>query len=146
MCKLVSISLVLVNSFVGISAEISSTQCINLVARFDANGNGRIDVEERKGYVRELARERRNAANAQAAKRAAQGGLKLEDLKPRGPTRAQIIAHDANRDSRLDPDERARLDAALREELAQRFKRADANGDGVLNREETQALRRMTGP
>lgn len=117
-----------------------------MVHRFDANGNGRIDVEERRGYVREVARERREAAGRLAAQRAAQGGLRLEDLKLPGPTRAQFLQHDANGNGRLDPDEKAGFEAARREELARRFRRADRDGNGALDRGELKGLRQAARP
>lgn len=135
-----------VANFAVTSAEPPTGAHTNLIARSDANGNGRIDVEERKGYVRELARERHEAADRQAAKRAAQGGLKLEDLRRPAPTREQFRQHDANANGRLEPEEQARLEAAQREELASRFREADRNKDGVLDRDEFKPLRPSPRP
>lgn len=112
------------------------------LARYDLNGNGRIDIEERtKEFVREQSRLRLESAKEHAAQRGHQGGLKLDDLKLSSPNRAQFIAHDANGNGQLEPEERIRLEATLREELVRRFHLADVNGDGVLDRNEARSMR-----
>jgi hypothetical protein len=136
---------------VGYAATLLSAECQSvankqvigsaLLVRFDINGNGRIDVEERtKEFVRTQTRLRLEAAKAHAVQRGRQGGLKLDDLKVSSPTRAQFMAHDANGNGRLEVEERTRLETALREGLVRRFRLADVNGDGVLDRNEARAM------
>jgi hypothetical protein len=110
-----------------------------LIRKHDTNSNGKIDVDERKGYVRERARLLREAARRDAAQRP----VIPPELRPfvalPNWTKEKVGRYDVNRNGKLDPDERRqeRLDA-IQTARAQ-FKRADTNGDGLLDPAERQS-------
>ncbi|WP_269540436.1 EF-hand domain-containing protein [Cerasicoccus fimbriatus] len=83
----------------------------DILAKFDANGDGQLDQAER-----ETAREAHREEMA-------------------------LRRFDANKDGTLSNEERAQFDAFIAEREAKILERFDADGDGVLSDEERQAAR-----
>lgn len=110
-----------------------------LMQKYDTNGNGKIDVEERKGYVRERAKLVREDAKREAALRPAVSPEVRLFLEPPSWTPEKVAWYDANKDGKLDLAERRqeRLDAVKAAEA--KFKQSDTNRDGRLDAAERQA-------
>lgn len=110
-----------------------------VIRKYDANANGKIDVDERKGYVRERARLLREEARRAAAQRP----VTPPELRPfvalPNWTKEKVTRYDNNRNGKLDPEERRqeRLDAI--QAARTQFKKADSNGDGRVDSREQQA-------
>ncbi len=140
--KTTAIYAVMVAHYAGAFAsdvQTSSAPPAPLVAKYDANGNGKIDVEDRKGYIRERAKRLREEAQREAAKRPVVPlGVRLF-LEPPNWTPEKVARYDASKDGRLDLEERRqeRLDAVKTAEA--KFKQADTNGDGRLDAAECRA-------
>lgn len=114
-----------------------------LLARFDLNGNGKIDVSERKPYVREVARRAHAEEKRLAAMRPKLSNDERLFMKPANWSPAKTAQYDANKDGKLDRDElmKERQDAA--EAARAEFKKADTNGNGRLDPAERQAVSAM---
>lgn len=111
-----------------------------LVARFDLNENGKIDVEERRDYVREVARQRRAEVKELARQRP-----KLnyqERLFYRLPrlTPELIAKYDTDGNGKIDLAEQAQIMHDAAKEARTQFRRFDLNGDGFLDQDELKAM------
>jgi Ca2+-binding EF-hand superfamily protein len=131
-------SLIVANCCSG-TTNASPRQVDPLVVKYDANNNGKIDINERKGYVRELASRRRAEVKAVAAQRP-----KLnyqERLFYRLPrlTPELIQRYDTNHNGRIDIPEQAQLQRDSGEAAKQEFRRFDRNADGKLDKQELKA-------
>jgi Ca2+-binding EF-hand superfamily protein len=112
-----------------------------LVVKHDVNGNGKIDVYERKPYVRDLARQRRAEARAFAAQRPVLTPQERQFLRMPRLTPALIQQYDANKNRRLDMSEHLQMQHAAADAARAEFRRFDTNQDGQLDREEQKAVR-----
>lgn len=83
-----------------------------LIARFDKNGDGKLDEAERAAMKAQLASER--AARKQE----------------------MLAKYDLNKDGKLDENERAQM---KKDKIAARFDAMDTNKDGVISRAEFEA-------
>jgi Ca2+-binding EF-hand superfamily protein len=113
-----------------------------LVEKYDANRNGKIDVEERRDYVRELARirkqiEKETVAEFQQQRIKGQGSL-LQTRRGR-----EILgSFDKNKDGRLDSSELDSVRDEIWKALRTTRKQLDPNGDGIVDAGELQAAER----
>ena len=90
-----------------------------LVAKFDANGDGRLNVEERLA-------------------------MRADRLKPKDKQRSRgrfmppelLEAFDKNKDGEIDGDEGAEMDREMQRRFQKLVKTYDLNGDGELNQKE----------
>lgn len=118
-----------------------SSRAPETIKRFDKNGDGRIDDDERGDAHEAMLKER---VERQTVRITATGGSGE-------PLRAQLLERfDRNKDGRLDDEERAEVQkiadesaanpamVALRAEFMKRF---DQNGDGKIAGEESSAVR-----
>ena len=76
-----------------------------LVIQYDLNGNGKIDVSERKPYVRERARRRQEDAKRLAAVFKNVPPAVLRQVKAPDWTKAKIARYDLNQNGKIDVDE-----------------------------------------
>ena len=104
-------------------AKIEASQTVaaakaELIRKYDANRNGKIDINERNGYVRERAQITRATARAERdALLAAAGTSAPYSLSSNQVSRLRLLGagledferYDVNRDGRLDADEVRRL-------------------------------------
>jgi len=111
-----------------------------LIAKFDLNGNGKIDVNERKPYVQELSRQRREEAKAFAAQQPVLSPQERLFYHPPQLTPELIQRYDANHDGKLDSVERLKIAQDAANDAKAEFRRYDLNHDGQLNREEMKAV------
>jgi Ca2+-binding EF-hand superfamily protein len=122
-----------------------------LFRRFDTDGDGQLDEQERQRLRQEVQRHR--------ARRGGQGRMGDRGQTGQRPSREEILQRfDANGNGQLDPEERRQVRQAMqrrrqggpgqpgarqrarpgREEILKRF---DANGNGQLDPEEREAAR-----
>src|SRR3990172_7520794 len=73
-----------------------------LVARHDLNGNGKIDVDERQGYMRDMARLRREEAQTLAAQRPVLSPQERLFYRPPRLTPELVSRYDTNQNGKLD--------------------------------------------
>jgi hypothetical protein len=149
------------------AAEKKAEAKVDLLARFDANGNGRLDPDERKAAVAERAKQRKDRKK-QAKQAAAQpvpthppaaGGNAAGSVgsSARGDGRAKLLAKfDRNRNGRLDGPEIEAANAAMKNarkgqagaapkrgsKLPEKF---DTDGDRRVEPAEAAAARSGTG-
>jgi len=110
-----------------------------LIQKCDTNGNGKIDVDERKGYIRERAKRLREDAKLEAALRPVVPPEVRLFLSPPQWTKEKVAKYDANRNGRLEPEERAQERQNAVKVAEEKFRKADGNGDGRLDAKERQA-------
>jgi Ca2+-binding EF-hand superfamily protein len=111
-----------------------------LVAKYDLNHNGKIDVSERKPYVRELSRQRREEAKAFAAQQPVLTPQERQFFHPPQLTPELIQKSDTNHDGKLETTERLKIMQDAAEAARQEFRRYDVNQDGKLDKEEMKAV------
>jgi len=90
-----------------LAAEVKATPPAPdaLVIQYDPNGNGKIDVSERKPYVRERARRQREEAKRLAAVFKNVPPNVLRQVEPPGWTKAKLARYDLNQNGKIDVDE-----------------------------------------
>ena len=131
-------------------ASNKAKRAAEMLQRYDKNGDGRIDDDER--------------IDAREAMRSAQNERRIAGGSPQ--LRARILEQfDTNKDGRLDEEERAEAQKAARERglggkademqpragmpggrlPAEALKRFDANGDGQLDESERAEMRQTLG-
>ncbi len=76
-----------------------------LVVQYDLNGNGKIDVSERKPYVRERARRQQEDAKRLAAVFKNVPPAVLRQVKAPDWTKAKVARYDLNQNGKIDVDE-----------------------------------------
>lgn len=126
-----------------VHADLTNTlskQIDPLVAKHDLNGNGKIDVNERKPYLHELSRQRREEAKAFAAQQPVLTPQERIFYRPPRLTPELIQQYDTNHNGKLDFDERLNMAHAAAEAAKAEFRRFDVNQDGKLDQEEMKAV------
>jgi hypothetical protein len=122
--------------------EMTSAQAQKqLVARFDSNGNGKIDAKEHKAYAREVARSRDAEAKRLAAMRPSLSSDERLFVTPPDWTPEKSREYDVNQDGTLDPEERMKERQAAAAGAKTEFKKWDKNGDGKLDVAERDAAK-----
>jgi EF hand len=112
-----------------------------LVAKYDLNGNGKIDVNERKPYVQELARQRLEESKAFAAQQPMLNPQERIFYHPPRLTPELIQKYDDNHDGKLDSAERLKISQDASDAAKAEFRRFDSNQDGKLDKEEMKLVR-----
>lgn len=122
--------------------EMTSAQAQKqLVARFDSNGNGKIDAKEHKAYAREVARSRDAEAKRLAAMRPSLKSDERLFVTPPDWTPEKRRQYDLNQDGKLDPEELMNERQAAAAVAKAEFKKWDKNGDGKFDAAERSAAR-----
>lgn len=111
-----------------------------LVVKHDINGNGKIDVNERKAFVRERALRRRQEARQIASQRPSLSRYERLFLKPIRWDRATREKYDANKNGRLEVQERIKAMNDAADAAREEFRKHDRNGDGKLDGVEFSAI------
>lgn len=111
-----------------------------LVAKHDLNGNGKIDVNERKAYLQELSYQHREEAKAFAAQQPVLSQQERLFYHPPKLTPELIQKYDANHDGKLDSTERLKISQDAADAAKAEFRRFDTNQDGTLDKEEMKAI------
>lgn len=111
-----------------------------LIAKFDLNGNGKIDVNERKPYVQELSRQRREEVKTFAAQQPVLSPQERIFYHPPRLTPELIQKYDGNHDGKLDSAERLKISQDASEAAKAEFRRFDNNQDGKLDKEEMKLV------
>ena len=110
-----------------------------LVSKYDLNRNGKIDVNERKPYVHELSRQRRDEAKTFAAQQPVLSPQERQFYHPPQITPDLIQKYDINHNGKLDPDERLKMSQDAADAAKADFRRFDTNQDGKLDKDEMKA-------
>lgn len=110
-----------------------------LIAKYDINKNGKIDVNERKPYVHEMSRQRREEAKTFAAQQPALSPQERMFFHPPQITPELIQKYDINHNGKLDLDERLKMSQDAADAAKAEFRRFDTNQDGKLDKEEMKA-------
>jgi hypothetical protein len=121
------------------AARVESKESDPSLLKYDTNGNGQIDVEERNGYVRERAKLVREQAKREAAQRPVVPPGVREFLVPPHWTKEKLVQYDANHNGKLEPAERAEERRDALKAAEERFRKADKNADGRLDAKEREA-------
>ncbi|MEX0713082.1 MAG: hypothetical protein WD278_12075 [Pirellulales bacterium] len=145
------------------AAQKKAAAKADLLARFDANGNGRLDQDERKAAAAERAKQRKN--RKQDAKQAAAQAVPIPppaaaanaagSIGPpaRGTSQAKLLAKfDRNRNGRLDGPEIQAANAAMKNAKkgqagaapnrgGKLSEKLDTDGDGRVEPSEAAAAR-----
>jgi Ca2+-binding EF-hand superfamily protein len=120
--------------------DMKSTRAAEMLKRFDKNGDGKLDDDERAEAKDAMLREQ---MDRQATRAAALGGSEAERAK-------MLERFDKNHDGRLDDEERAAAEKAGRERAAvangpagnlraELIRRLDKNADGKIDQAERAA-------
>jgi Ca2+-binding EF-hand superfamily protein len=110
-----------------------------LVAKYDLNGNGKIDANEHREYARALSRQRQAEAKMLAVQTSKLSADERKFFVPPQITPEVLKQYDTNQDGRLEPEEYAPLVADTTAAAKKEFQQYDANGDGKLDKEELKA-------
>jgi EF hand domain-containing protein len=113
-----------------------------LFKKHDANGNGKIDASEHRGYARERAELRRAEARELAAQRPKLNRQERLFYQPPRVTPEVLAQYDLNHNGKLDLAEKIQLQHDAGEKAKEAFRRYDKNGDGKLDQAELQAIDR----
>lgn len=137
------------------SNRLNSDTEARLLARYDANGDGKLDENEKGAMRRHLQKEFEPLRNRMLAAYDSNGdgkldadeqqaGRKAELAKLDGLRTSMLPKYDANLNGTIDPGERAEIrrdgQEFLKDVKAQVTQRYDANNNGVLDPEESAAV------
>lgn len=143
--KNVSFLVVLVALFASsaFSQEKSSVETADAarVKKYDINGNGKIDVEERRDYVREIAKQRRQDAKKIAAERPKLSRQERLFYEVPGRNPQIVRQFDANKNGKLDVSEQIEAQRDAGNKARAEFQRHDKNSDGKLDEAELKAAK-----
>lgn len=107
-----------------------------LLEKYDKNKNGRIDADEREAIAADFAAQRQNAPQGQRGPggpgRGGRGGFNFQEV---------LDKYDANKNGRLDDDEREKMMADRQAERKKEFlDKYDSNKDGKLDDKERDSM------
>ena len=143
--KNIKISLLMLLTTASAFAEegkvVKVTQIDPLVVKYDSNGNGKIDISERKGYVRERALMRYQERKIIATNRPKLTRQEREFYRKKKWDKETFKKYDVNKNGRLDVEERIQAMHNAAAEARTQFRKYDKNQDGKLDKAERESFK-----